>query len=673
KTFLYDATTFSCTNSNAFVKGRLAEAYTTSSTGSKLTDIAYCYSPRGEIWDAFESTPNSGSTPYHTVASYWANGPLNTLKGVPQHNTWTFGVDGEGRPNSALDGTTTLVTATQNMYNAASQPLVVNLGSGDSDIYTYDPNTGRMATYQYKVGSTPAYVTGTLGWSSNWTLGSLVIADGFEKANAQQCGYTYDDMSRLGSVSCGPTSPNGTTWGQAFSYDPFGNITKTVPHSMTGISWQPGYNTNNQYTLGGANYDGNGNLLADTFNTYAWDSDTNVVGINLNGSTPISITYDALDRAVEESNSGTYKQILYGPTGGKLALMSGQTATNVFLPLPGGEQATYTNSTIRFRHYDWLGSARFESSMAQKEYGDVAYAPFGEPYSILGTPYLSFTGQQQDSISGTYDFLFREYNPVQGRWISPDPSGLSAVDPNNPQSWNRYAYVLNNPLSATDPFGLWCVWEDGTHDSPFRDGGVSRDDCADQGGHWDPTDTIAGIWQDGFGNVTKVNYIDGTTCTTGNCAGGTQTLEELDQWLQGLQSLGTVNVNGGSAPQVDLENSGTVPVATISAGPPDAKKNYCLHQSNMAGVEAVLPGSQILWGTDYSPAAVGELAGHAAAEYGLDAAASSGGFLYSLRSLTGVPMTQAAKWLGRGSIAIWGYQVYQAHKASHRAYKVCMD
>jgi hypothetical protein len=36
-------------------------------------------------------------------------------------------------------------------------------------------------------------------------------------------------------------------------------------------------------------------------------------------------------------------------------------------------------------------------------------------------------------------------------------------------------------------------------------------------------------------------------------------------------------------------------------------------------------------------------------------------------------MTQAAKWLGRGSIAIWGYQVYQAHKASHRAYKVCMD
>jgi hypothetical protein len=66
---------------------------------------------------------------------------------------------------------------------------------------------------------------------------------------------------------------------------------------------------------------------------------------------------------------------------------------------------------------------------------------------------------------------------VQGRWISPDPAGLGAVDPSNPQSWNRYAYVLNNPAVLIDPLGLYwleaCVqvnggapecswtWEDG--------------------------------------------------------------------------------------------------------------------------------------------------------------------------------------------------------------------
>jgi hypothetical protein len=45
--------------------------------------------------------------------------------------------------------------------------------------------------------------------------------------------------------------------------------------------------------------------------------------------------------------------------------------------------------------------------------------------------------------------------PAQGRWLVPDPAGLAAVDLTNPQTWNRYAYVANNPLSRIDPFGLF--------------------------------------------------------------------------------------------------------------------------------------------------------------------------------------------------------------------------
>jgi RHS repeat-associated protein len=86
-----------------------------------------------------------------------------------------------------------------------------------------------------------------------------------------------------------------------------------------------------------------------------------------------------------------------------------------------------------------------------------AYAPFGETYTEAGTPDRSFTGQNQDTIQGSttglYDFLFREYAQY-GRWISPDPAGLGAVDPTNPQSWNRYAYVVNNPTGLVDPLGL---------------------------------------------------------------------------------------------------------------------------------------------------------------------------------------------------------------------------
>jgi RHS repeat-associated protein len=60
---------------------------------------------------------------------------------------------------------------------------------------------------------------------------------------------------------------------------------------------------------------------------------------------------------------------------------------------------------------------------------------------------------EQDTEASLYDFPAREYE-WQGRWPSPDPAGFAAVDPTNPQSWNRYAYVLNNPLMYIDPLGM---------------------------------------------------------------------------------------------------------------------------------------------------------------------------------------------------------------------------
>jgi RHS repeat-associated protein len=60
----------------------------------------------------------------------------------------------------------------------------------------------------------------------------------------------------------------------------------------------------------------------------------------------------------------------------------------------------------------------------------------------------------QDNEGDMYDALYREYHNIQGRWISPDRAGLAAVAPANPQSLNRYAYVMNNPTGLIDPLGL---------------------------------------------------------------------------------------------------------------------------------------------------------------------------------------------------------------------------
>jgi RHS repeat-associated protein len=102
-----------------------------------------------------------------------------------------------------------------------------------------------------------------------------------------------------------------------------------------------------------------------------------------------------------------------------------------------------------------LGSSRLSTFYLNRNLAyDAAYTPYGETYVAAGAQSdLNFTGMRPDTQTGLYDFPAREYSTV-GRWISPDPASLKAVDITNPQSWNRYAYVNNYPLTYTDPQGL---------------------------------------------------------------------------------------------------------------------------------------------------------------------------------------------------------------------------
>jgi RHS repeat-associated protein len=238
-----------------------------------------------------------------------------------------------------------------------------------------------------------------------------------------------------------------TLWSQTFSYDPFGNITKNGTQSF-----QPGYSTSTNWitSVGSCNasYDADGEVKNDCLNTYAWDLYGRPVTVN-----GVGVTYDALGRAVEIDNNGTYSQFQYSPTGFKMQITNGTTALKSFAPLPGGAMALWNPNGPYFRHADWLGSSRLVSSNSRTVYYDGAYGPFGEAYAQSGTNDLMFTGMDQDTASNVYDFPAREYG-IQGRWPSPDPSGLLAANPLDPQSLNRFAYVRNRPLFLIDPTGL---------------------------------------------------------------------------------------------------------------------------------------------------------------------------------------------------------------------------
>lgn len=139
---------------------------------------------------------------------------------------------------------------------------------------------------------------------------------------------------------------------------------------------------------------------------------------------------------------------------GKTAIMSAQTLNKAFVYLPGGGTAIYNSSgPVYYRHPDWLGTSRLTSTPSRTAYAASAYAPYGEQYDKAGSSDPSFTGHDEGTTNTLYDFPFREYSASQGRWTSPDPAGIVAVDPINPQSWNRYAYALSDPLALIDPSG----------------------------------------------------------------------------------------------------------------------------------------------------------------------------------------------------------------------------
>ena len=65
-----------------------------------------------------------------------------------------------------------------------------------------------------------------------------------------------------------------------------------------------------------------------------------------------------------------------------------------------------------------------------------------------------YTGKERDAESGLDYFGARYLSSSMGRFTSPDPF-LNSGHPDDPQTWNRYSYALNNPLKIVDPTGLY--------------------------------------------------------------------------------------------------------------------------------------------------------------------------------------------------------------------------
>jgi RHS repeat-associated protein len=132
----------------------------------------------------------------------------------------------------------------------------------------------------------------------------------------------------------------------------------------------------------------------------------------------------------------------------------------------GGEMvAMHDASGLKYLLTDHLGSVVATTNESGALVEQQRYLPFGgvrtdlevPPYSITTTDH-TYTGQQAIPSLGLSDYRARQYDPLLMRFVQADSLVPGAT---NPQAWNRYAYVLNDPIRYDDPSGHDVCNEDG--------------------------------------------------------------------------------------------------------------------------------------------------------------------------------------------------------------------
>ncbi|HZS08720.1 MAG TPA: RHS repeat-associated core domain-containing protein [Blastocatellia bacterium] len=180
---------------------------------------------------------------------------------------------------------------------------------------------------------------------------------------------------------------------------------------------------------------------------YTWDARGRLTGVTLPNGQQVSYGYDALGRRASRTASGTTTGFLYD---GADVVADKAGAGGVVDYLNAGLDAKLRQGAVGNGLYfleDHLGSTQQLTNASGGVVGQMQYGPFGEHSASALTRY-TYTGREDDPATGLIHYRAREYDPSIGRFLTEDPAGIGA-------GTNFYSYVSNNPISKTDPLGLY--------------------------------------------------------------------------------------------------------------------------------------------------------------------------------------------------------------------------
>ncbi|MFM9707854.1 RHS repeat domain-containing protein [Streptomyces galilaeus] len=487
---------------------------------------------------------------------------------------------GGGLPNeivshgyaTALDlpsgmGTPSYGYAQNTTYSAYGQVLQETLGMSTNLAYltnTYDPHTGALTDQLVTRSATPAKVDEqnyTHDLAGNVTK-QVTTRLGATAAPETQC-YQYDELVRLtqawtGTDDCNaaPTASahaqvgdplaGGTAYWTSWDFDALGQRQHQVEHSTTG-----GSDTTTSYA-----YDYNGNdtvqphALASTQASGASTATTSYT-YDKTGNTTGRATIASGNQSLNWNDAGQLTQISGGKTGtssyiydadGNVLLQTDPTSTTLYLPgeqltltgttttgvrslpLPGGGTVvrTGTGTNYKFTISDRHGTSGLYLDSTAQTPTWRQFTPYGGPRGTTASwiDNRGFLNAPDNTNTGLTQIGARQYDPTLGRFISLDPLFLATDD----QQIAGYAYSAGNPITYSDPTGLYCdgcslgnpdsVWAPDKHNGP----GCTTEGCyaKNSSGTFDAVSGPSASYHPSASTVPGI----GTNCLISTCKGG---------------------------------------------------------------------------------------------------------------------------------------------------------
>ena len=281
---------------------------------------------------------------------------------------------------------------------------------------------------------------------------------------------THDLLNRIATAATKGTS-GSDCWGQSFGPDTVANLTSITSSQCSSGSLSVSTDGNNHLSATGFSYDSAGNMTNDGAYAYFFDAESRMTQVNGTagncGSATACYVYDGNGVRVKKSTGTLYWRSPGGAVLAESDLSGNITNEYVFF---GGKRVARRDSSGNVFYYfaDHLGTSRIVTNLSGTVLDDSDFYPFGGERvvsSSSGNSY-KFTGKERDSESGLDNFGARYNSSSMGKFMSPDPDNISGILhlDDDPQSWNGYSYVRNNPLNLTDPTGTVFCRPAGTGD-----------------------------------------------------------------------------------------------------------------------------------------------------------------------------------------------------------------